>query len=772
MALVQFNGVNDNMKRLTGSLLFLWLLVAGSNAVGDARGHEPSEAAAGSQSHDALTETNLVAERFEPMSQGELSALETQASAGRADAQYEIGARFVEGIGVAVNLAKGYEWLRKAAEQGEIRAQRRVGDMLLKGLGVAADAKQGLDWLTKAALAGDAQAQMDLGTAYFGGTVVAQDHEKAFPWLLKVAQRGDAGAERSVGVMYAQGRGVTNDFKAAREWLEKAAAQNEPQALYDLGVLYSRGDEVPRDSKTAFSYFLRSAIDGDMAAKLSLAGAYDTGAGVSIDEKKMQELIEDAAWSGNANAQVILGRRFSAGAVGGAPDYSKARLWLARAAAQGFAAAEAEMGRMCQEGIGGPVDKVEALKWFYLAADQGLREAVWRRNEVALFVEASQQQEARRRADAFKPAPNRPVSDDEGEAAVCPLGEAFEIPATLFGETKHLVVDTGATTAVLDVTNRVRLGEPLASIPIYTSLSVGTELAVYSCPGIRIAGRQFAPLWTVCDDLTRLRIVTGEHFDGILGMSCLKHYVVCFDCDQASFSIGGPVPERVRKSALTIPLKPARTSLGVVVEVNINGLGPFRFGIDSGNSSYGSIALNEHDWERVFAEKKPKTALVTLGGLGNQAHPSQMARLDMVQIGTNRYTNLIAQLVPSSTLPSQLSQAFIRRHIFTLDLPNQLLYLAPGKHFADAEEPSLSGMLPVEAAGKIIVYSVDQGSPAFQAGIRQDDQIVSVNGKDASSLGLRQLRQMLQAKPGTEIQLAVRRDEIIRQFQFTLQRSI
>jgi predicted aspartyl protease len=352
------------------------------------------------------------------------------------------------------------------------------------------------------------------------------------------------------------------------------------------------------------------------------------------------------------------------------------------------------------------------------------------------------------------------------------LGEAFDIPATLFGETKHLVVDTGATTVVLDTTNRARLGEPLARIPIYTSLAIGTELAVYSCPGIRIAGRQFAPLWTVCDDLTKLRLFAGEPFDGILGMSCLKHYVVCFDCDQARFSIGGPVPERVRKSALAIPLKPARTSLGVVVEANINSLGPFRFGIDSGNSGYGSIALNEHDWQIVFAHKTPKTALVTLGGLGNQSHPSQLARLDMVQIGTNRYTNLIAQLVPSSALPSQLGQAFIRRHILALDFPNRLLYLAPGKHFADAEEASLSGMLPVESAGKIVVSSVEQGSPAYRAGIRQDDQVISINGQDVSSLGLKALRQMLQAKPGTELRVVVKRGEETRQFEFVLERPI
>jgi predicted metalloprotease with PDZ domain len=144
----------------------------------------------------------------------------------------------------------------------------------------------------------------------------------------------------------------------------------------------------------------------------------------------------------------------------------------------------------------------------------------------------------------------------------------------------------------------------------------------------------------------------------------------------------------------------------------------------------------------------------------------------MVQIGTNRYTNLIAQLVPSSTLPSQLTQTFIRRHILTLDFPNRLLHLAPGKHFADAEEASLSRMLPVEVAGKIVVSSVEQGSPAFRAGIRQDDQIVSINGEEASSLGLKPLRQLLQAKPGTELRVVVKRGEETRHFEFVLERPI
>jgi hypothetical protein len=725
----------------------------------------------GSEWHGGRAGPNLVAERFDPISERGFSALEKRASAGDAGAQYEVGARFAEGIGVAANPAKGYDWLRKAAEHGEIRAQRRVGGMLLAGTGTTASPEQGLGWLVKSAGAGDPQAELDLAVAYFNGTGIAQDDGRAFHWFLKVAQLGDARAERSVGVMLAQGKGVAKDFKAAREWLEKAAAQSEPEALYNLAMMYFRGEGAPQDSKTGVSFLVRSAISGDVEAEPRLVAAYATGVGVTEDRNKMRELAGDAATGGSAEGQAYLGQLFSAGTDGRPPDYSKARLWLGRAAAQGLAPAQAAMGRMCQDGIGGPKDDIEALKWFCLAADQGLEEAVWRRDEVALFADSSQKQEARHRAGAFKPAPSLPIPDDEGEAAVCPLGDAFEIPATIFGETKHLVVDTGSDFAVLDVANRSRLGEPLALAPISTALSAGTEFPIYSCPGIRIASRQFAPLWTVCDDLHKLRLATGEPCDGILGRTCLRHYVVCFDCDEHTCSIGGPVPEGLKKRALAVPLKTVPTNRGLAADANLNGLGPFSLAIDSGDD--GCITLNEHDWQIVFAHQEPKTALVRVGALGNQVAQAKLARLETVQIGTNHYTNLIAGcLLEGSTLPSRLGQAFIRRHLLGIDFPNRTLYLAPGRHFADLARPNVSGLYPAKTVGKIVVYSVEEGSPAFRAGIRQDDRIISINGLEASSLRLNAFRQMLEAKPGTKIGVVVRRGEQTRQFQFALPHSI
>ena len=143
-----------------------------------------------------------------------------------------------------------------------------------------------------------------------------------------------------------------------------------------------------------------------------------------------------------------------------------------------------------------------------------------------------------------------------------------------------------------------------------------------------------------------------------------------------------------------------------------------------------------------------------------------------VIIGTNEYTNLIASLGPTVEHSTRLGQGFFRRHVCYFDFPNQKLYLLPGEHFRDQDEENMSGMYPLRIAGKMMVYSVEQGSPAFEAGIRQDDELISINGQKAAPLKLKAISEMLRSQPGAKIAVDVRRGGKALQFAFVLKRSI
>ena len=56
-------------------------------------------------------------------------------------------------------------------------------------------------------------------------------------------------------------------------------------------------------------------------------------------------------------------------------DDAEAVKWYRKAAEQGLASAQFNLGQMCALGRGVPQDDAEAVKWYRKAAEQGLAEA-------------------------------------------------------------------------------------------------------------------------------------------------------------------------------------------------------------------------------------------------------------------------------------------------------------------------------------------------------------------------------------------------------------
>ena len=76
-----------------------------------------------------------------------------------AEAQYELGARYVNGQGVPQSYAEAVKWYRKAAEQGDAVGQYNLGAMYSLGSGVQKDMAQATKWIRKAAEQGHLDAK-------------------------------------------------------------------------------------------------------------------------------------------------------------------------------------------------------------------------------------------------------------------------------------------------------------------------------------------------------------------------------------------------------------------------------------------------------------------------------------------------------------------------------------------------------------------------------------------------------------------------------------
>jgi C-terminal processing protease CtpA/Prc len=100
----------------------------------------------------------------------------------------------------------------------------------------------------------------------------------------------------------------------------------------------------------------------------------------------------------------------------------------------------------------------------------------------------------------------------------------------------------------------------------------------------------------------------------------------------------------------------------------------------------------------------------------------------------------------------------------TIDFPNERLYLAKGKHFADPDRGrtcgigllSKQGRLEV-VHGRLEVVSVDERGPAYAAGLRAKDLIVELCGKPVSAWKQSEVDRLFKTE-GKAVQMTIERD--------------
>ena len=116
---------------------------------------------------------------------------------------------------------------------------------------------------------------------------------------------------------------------------------------------------------------------------------YDNGEGVPKDDREAVKWFRRAAGQGFADAQFNLGLMYANG-EGVPEDDREAVKWYRRAAEQGHANAQLNLGVMYANGEGVPEDDVRAYAWYNLAAAQGSEAAVTNKDIIRRRMTLSQ----------------------------------------------------------------------------------------------------------------------------------------------------------------------------------------------------------------------------------------------------------------------------------------------------------------------------------------------------------------------------------------------
>ncbi len=308
-----------------------------------------------------------------------------QALKGDALAARDLGHAYLYGQGVAVDVERGMNLLRTAADRNDTQAMLMLGafeaerdrNALQPG-----DAARG--WYERAADAGSAEgafrlAEMDMARKADGQRPGAQ----TLVWYRRAMAEGHAlAAARYLALNLTFGMDPARDRAATLSELRAQAASGNVAAMVVLGQVYSDAQAPERDDPEAVFWFARAAAAGSADALLEQARMAGQGLGGARDLVRAHELTRQAAERGHARAMLLLARQLQQG-EGVAADPAAALIWLRRAAAAGEAEALYDLGHAAERGLGRDRDVAEAVALYRRGA--ALKDPVATRALAVLF---------------------------------------------------------------------------------------------------------------------------------------------------------------------------------------------------------------------------------------------------------------------------------------------------------------------------------------------------------------------------------------------------
>ena len=200
------------------------------------------------------------------------------AEAGLAEAQFDLGVLYAQGLGVRRDLTEASNWYGKAAKQGNAEAEFALGQLYSRGWGVPRDEADAIRWFEMANSVESDGPPTDW--ALVEGYGMARDPKQAAYWYQMAADLGHPEAQFNLGRLYAGGQGVKRDQEQAARWMSASATQGYAPAMAELGGRYASASGVPRDGKLAYFWLTLAFLHGDRsvdkqraaeAAKLSPA---------------------------------------------------------------------------------------------------------------------------------------------------------------------------------------------------------------------------------------------------------------------------------------------------------------------------------------------------------------------------------------------------------------------------------------------------------------------------------------------------------------------
>ena len=317
-----------------------------------------------------------------------------------------------------------------------------------------------------------------------------------------------------------------------------------------------------------------------------------------------------------------------------------------------------------------------------------------------------------------------------GSFSIPKNGDAIVLPLTIAGTHTLFDVDTGATFSLFDDSLQKLLKAHVATQTVDTDNGT-IALEIYEPPPVQLGQsvlQMDGPIG--CMELSMLREVHGRDSRGVLGMDCLKHYVMQCDFDAGKLTIWNSSKQPESDWGTAVPLfdrddeVPNGLFVSIVVDRN-----PMLFLLDT-------------DSDHIGLKSDVIQSLRRNGQLGTIANHGRARTIGGEQTELKDYVVRTLALGPfqhrnlhcTESKHNSISLSYLSRYRATFDFPRRTMYLNKGRRYDAADHEGMSGLQLSWKDGGVVVRNVDANRPGASAGITPGDRILRVDNLNVASL--------------------------------------
>ena len=264
--------------------------------------------------------------------------------------------------------------------------------------------------------------------------------------------------------------------------------------------------------------------------------------------------------------------------------------------------------------------------------------------------------------------------------------------------------------------------------------------------------------------------ILGMPVHGLIGFNLFKDYVVKIDYSEHKITLLKPeyfdYKERERDIVLPLSFEQGKPFVTTSIVTDKNDEVPVKLLVDTGASD--AIWLSTNSDNRIAL---PENHIETFLGRGLSGDLyGKKGRIGAIWVGPLVLyepivafpdNDLVDQLIGKNDRNGTLGAEILRRFFITMDYPGKRLILRPNGDLKDDFNYNMSGLEvtnPMPGLPIFLVSNIRKNSPAYYAGILENDQIISLNNTNNKSLTLNDINLLFQSQQDRRIKMTVLRN--------------